>query len=335
MSQFRRDPFGAGWVIISPERGLQASDFGSAHSQSARCALCPGSEAELGGEIRASRPSASASLSPEWRYRVVSSPQASLRPDRAFSLSEHALGSSATSYGYQELIVEHPQHGLLMNEMPAEHVVELFKLYRERLAFLAQKPAIKHVQLSRSVGRQAGAAYEHPHAQVLAIPVGNRWIDEERAAAQAYFRARERCLFCDVVANELKDKERLVSSNDSFVAVTPYASRTPFELWILPRSHSACFPGLASNHLAPLVSLLQAVLKAMNRALNTPPHNMLLHTLITEDASYHWHLEILPRLTAQAGFDWSSGFYVNPTPPEDAARFLREALAMEMEGVGL
>lgn len=329
----RKDPFGPTWVIISPERGLRASDFGSAEHGTDRCPLCPGHEGELGTEIRTLRPTLSRPA--DWRVRVVR-PLTEFSETRAFEPSGSSLFTHAPSSGYLELVVEHPDHRMVLSKMPREHLVELLKVYRDRLEHLATRPGIRHVQITRNVGRAAGALYEHPHAQVLALPVANRWLTEERHAAGEHAAEAGSCLFCDVIAAEFGRKERVISYNSSFVALAPYASKTPFETWILPRQHDSAFSGLASNALPQLADLLQSVLRAMNSALDYPPYNMLVHTLPhSGDESYHWQIKILPRLTTQAGFDWGSGFYVNPTPPEDAVRFLREALALQEVGQGV
>ena len=329
MPQFRKDPFGPAWVIISPERGLEPSDFGSAGGAAATSPLSPGSEAR-GKELRALRPAESGALSPDWRVRVLEPYASLLEADKVFEPNPGDLFVAAASSGYQELVVDHPDARMSLDRMSAAHVVDLVKLYRERLELLAQRPGVRHVQLTRSVGRAAGAAYDHPHAQLLAVPVGNRWLDEEATAAQAYHVQHDRCLFCDVIAAELSGKERLVSYNEHFIALAPYASKTPFETWLLPRQHGSSFTALASNTVPHLVELLQNMVRAMNTALDRPPYNMILHTLPQAgDSRYHWHIELLPRLTKHSGFDWSSGFYVNPTPPEDAARFLRGALALQ------
>ncbi|MDZ7703055.1 MAG: galactose-1-phosphate uridylyltransferase [Trueperaceae bacterium] len=335
MSQFRKDPFGAAWVMISPERGLEPSDFGSvtrpvrsAASGEHDCILCPGHEQQTGSELRALRPSRSATDSPGWRARVIGHPAALLQ---AKAFTEHGTTPFvyAPSSGYQELIVEHPDHAMRLETMPRDHLGEVLRLYRDRLEHLASRPHVRHVQITRNVGRAAGAMFSHPHAQVLALPVDNRWVEEERQAAATYFARQRRCLFCEVITTELERRERVVSANATFVALTPYASRQPFETWIVPRQHSSGFGDLSSNNLADLAELLQSVIVAMNTALDHPPYNIVLHTLPSaREASYHWHFEILPRLTNQTGFDWGSGFYINPTPPEDAARFLRESLAL-------
>jgi len=329
MAQFRKDPFGPAWVIISPERGLEPSDFGSVSKVNAKMRLALGEDRRF-KEVRALRPIGSPSNAPDWRVRVVEVPSTLLEGAKPFTPSGGDLFVQAASSGYQEIVVEHPDPTMTLGRMPREHLTDVLKVYLERLAFLANKPNIRHIQLTRNVGKVAGAAYDHPHAQLLAVPVTNRWVDEEAAAAHSYHQAHGRCLFCDVVSSELQTKERLVSCNEHFVAVTPFASKTPFETWLFPRQHSSGFTSSASNTLPFLADLLQDVVSAMNTALDQPPYNLMLHTLPTEDDNrYHWHIELLPRLTNQAGFDWSSGFYVNPTPPEDAARFLKGALALQ------
>lgn len=329
MAQFRKDPFGSAWVIISPERGLEPSDFGSVSPANGNepCPLCPGFEHITGAEIMALGPGVAATGGADWRMRVIANPQAILQP-RAFSIAGDELFRQATGSGVQELIVEHREHRQL-DSMAHGHLIDLLKLYRDRLTLLTRQPEVKHVQLTRNVGKVAGAAFDHPHAQLLALPVGSRWIDEERAAADAYYSRHGRCLFCAVIEAELAERERIISSNEHFVALSPYAAKTPFETWLLPRQHASNLSHLTGDTLSYLADLLRGVLRAINIALNTPPYNMILHLIPSEDAGYHWHIEILPRLTAQAGFDWGSGFYTNPTPPEDAARFLREALAMQ------
>ncbi|MEX2534285.1 MAG: hypothetical protein WD273_01690 [Trueperaceae bacterium] len=327
MPLFRKDPFGHAWVLISPERGLQASDFGSVARERSESALSPGQDGGL-REIYALRPSAAQASGPDWRVRVVEHP-AALVQDRPAQFAGTPPFEHATSRGFQEIIVEHPDARERLETMPRDHVVEVLRVYRDRLALLAKREGIRHVQLSRSVGTAAGSLFEHPHAQVLAVPVTNRWLEEEVSVSRSHFEATGTCLFCGVLESELEQRDRLVTQNAHFVAIAPYASKCPFETWILPRRHSGTFMSEAGNLLPDLADILQSVLSSVRTALNDPPYNLVLHTLLTQDEAFHWHIEILPRLTYQSGFDWGSGFYVNPTPPEDAARFLREALALQ------
>jgi UDPglucose--hexose-1-phosphate uridylyltransferase len=332
MSSFRHDPFGEAWVLISPERGLQPSDFGSVARPGRDSPLAPGHEDALPGEIQALRPSSSRANAPDWRARVVPMPGSPFAA-RPFAEGRHGLFVSGPASGYHELIVEHPDPTMTLEAMPSDHIGAVLRLYRDRLAYLADRPDVRHVQLTRNVGVAAGATFEHPHAQALALPVTNRWVEEEAAAATAHHAREGSCLFCDVIAFEAERRERIVTSNDDFVALAPWASKSPFETWILPREHQSAFSSLASNRVAALAEILQTVLHAFGVALDRPPYNLIVHTRPSQrDTRYHWHIELLPRLTRQAGFDWGSGYYVNPTPPEDAARFLRQAAAIS--GVG-
>lgn len=332
MASFRRDPFGRAWVLMSPDRGLQPSDFGSVPEVGAPSPLVPGREAELPGEIQALRPSASSANAPDWRARVLPMPGSPFEARRARPGREGLYASVAAS-GRHELIVEHPDPAMSIDAMPRDHLAAVLRLYRDRVAFLSERPEVRHVQVTRAVGRAAGALYDHPHAQALALPVPNRWVEEEVSSGAAHHAATGRCVFCDAVTFELEQRERLVTSTADFVAITPWASKTPFETWILPREHQSGFASLASNLAPALGDALQTVLRALNHALDHPPYNLILHTLPRrDDPSYHWHIEVLPRLTRQGGYEWAGGYFVNPTPPEDATRFLRQALALSEVG---
>lgn len=341
MSLLRKDPFGPTWVLISPERGLRPSDFGSADEAGATASdggdgpspLAPGRETGLPPEIVALRPSGAATGGPEWRARVLPLPGSPFAA-RPFDLTHDGLLVSAPAVGAQELVVEHPDPSQRLETFGHDHLVDVLRLYRDRVAHHAAQPGVRHVQVSRNVGRAAGALYDHPYGQLLALPVANRWVEEEYEAAARHHTETGRCLFCDVLGQEFAARERVVTANEAFVAYSPFAAKTPFETWVLPRDHQSAFQELAGNRLSALAETLRTVIEALNAALDRPPYNLVLHTVpAAGDGRYHWHLELLPRLTRQAGFDWSVGAYVNPTPPEAAAHFLREAVAGIAAGV--
>ena len=152
---------------------------------------------------------------------------------------------------------------------------------------------------------------------------GQSAISNGKAAGDAQSRRIQE------LERELAERQRVVTQNDAYVAIAPFAAKTPFETWVLPRHHASSYAAVAANTLTALAELLQALVSAFNDALDAPPYNLMLHMVVEEGRpDYHWHIELLPRLTNQAGFDWGTGYFVNPTMPEDAARFLREALAM-------
>lgn len=330
MPLFRRDPFGRAWVLLSPERGLEASDFGSVPMPAPMSPLSPGGSAPVGAEIAAVRPATSSVDSPDWRMRALVHPagMVSTRPQPVDEGSE--LFTQLPALGYHELIVEHPDARERIETMNLSHLTEVLRFYRDRLEVAASRPGVKHVQVTRNVGRAAGALYEHPYGQLLAVPVTDRWVGEEKQVASEHYREHGACLFCNVLNHELKARERVVTENESFVAFAPFASKTPFETWILPRQHASSFAGVAANSLPHLADLLQVLVRGLVDALDNPPYNLTLHTDVEPGKpDFHWHIEILPRLTNQAGFDWGTGFFVNPTLPEDAVRFLREAVALQ------
>ncbi|MFA5595612.1 MAG: DUF4921 family protein [Trueperaceae bacterium] len=330
MPLFRRDPFGRAWVLLSPERGLEASDFGSVPMAPAMSPLSPGGGASVGAETAAVRPATSGVDSPDWRMRAL------VHPAGMVSARPHPVDEGSSFFtqlpalGYHELIVEHPDPRARLETMNPTHLTEVLRFYRDRLEVVASRPGVRHVQVSRNFGRAAGALYEHPYGQLLAVPVTDRWVGEEKQVAAEHYQAHGSCLFCDVLTEELALRERVVTENEAYVAFAPFASKTPFETWILPKQHASSYAGVAANSLPLLADILQVLVRGLGDALDNPPYNLTFHTDVKRGApDFHWHIEILPRLTNQAGFDWGTGFFVNPTLPEDAVRFLREAVALQ------
>src|SRR5207237_1120941 len=167
---------------------------------------------------------------------------------------------------------------------------------------------------------------EHSQSQLIALPIVPREMSEELEGARKHHQQKERCVFCDVIRQELKDGSRLIAESSDFVAIAPYAPRFPFETWLLPKRHGARFEDAPRQEYESLARLLKPVLMRIDRALETPPYNLIVHTSPFSDESeeiYHWHIEVMPKLTRTAGFEWGTGFYINPTSPEEATRVLR------------
>jgi UDPglucose--hexose-1-phosphate uridylyltransferase len=145
--------------------------------------------------------------------------------------------------------------------------------------------------------------------------------------AEDYFEMKGRCIYCDIVSQEINQKVRVVEENQDFIAITPYASRFPFEMMVLPKRHDSDFEAMSREMVGRLSSLVRSVLRRLNSVLDRPPYNFLIHNSplkTNKMQTYHWHIEIMPKLTMTAGFEWGTGFYINPTPPELAAAYLRE-----------
>jgi UDPglucose--hexose-1-phosphate uridylyltransferase len=191
---------------------------------------------------------------------------------------------------------------------------------------LQQDQRFKYVMIFKNHGAAAGASLAHTHSQLIALPVVPSVVAEELQGARDYFRFKERCVFCDIVQQEMGERKRMVYQNDSFVVIEPYAPKFPFETWVLPRRHRASFADSRHDY-ALLANAIKVALHKLHVALDDPPYNFILHTAPLHEGNrtdYHWHIEIMPTLSKVAGFEWGSGFYVNPTPPEEAARFLSD-----------
>ena len=180
----------------------------------------------------------------------------------------------------------------------------------------------------KTKARRRGRRLEHSHSQLIALPIVPKRVREEIDGAKQYYQYKERCVFCDIIRQELNSGTRIVSENRDFVALEPFTPRFPFETWIMPKNHDSCFEDAKSHEFASLAEILQGTLRRIDKILNMPPYNYIVHTSPFREPDndyYHWHIEIMPKLTKVAGFEWGSGFYINPTAPEEAAKFLREA----------
>lgn len=330
MPELRKDPITGGWVIIAVERGKRPSDFTSPPVQRKRggfCPFCPGNEYTTPEEIMAFRPQASQSQPSGWTLRVM--------PNKFPALQIHGLPEKAgegmfdkmNGIGAHEVIVETPDHQLSLATMPLKSVEDVLWAYYQRLTDLKKDLRFKYVVIFKNEGETAGASLEHSHSQLIALPIVPKLVKEELDASRNYFEFKERCIYCDVIKQELEDGKRVIYENSDYVALAPFAPRSPFETWILPKKHASSF-GPANNSFVNLAHILQTVLKQMDRILDMPPYNFIVHISPFKDETneyFHWHIELMPKLVKIAGFEWATGFYINPTPPEEAAKFMREA----------
>ena len=200
--------------------------------------------------------------------------------------------------------------------------------FRDRILDLKKDRRFKYILLFKNHGEAAGASLEHSHSQLIALPILPIYVVEELQGAKQYYIYKERCVFCDTIRQEIESGIRVVAENEDFLTLAPYAPRFPFETWILPKRHESAFENSSSQMFENLAKALKLLLMKADRVLDNPPYNLVIHTSPAQDPTneyYHWHIEFMPKLTKTAGFEWGTGFYINPTPPEEAAKFLREA----------
>jgi UDPglucose--hexose-1-phosphate uridylyltransferase len=322
MSELRKDPVTGRWVIISTERGRRPSDFvlEKTKPKGGFCPFCLGNEDKTPPEILAFRQEGSQPNGAGWRLRVVSNKFPALRVEGDLNREGVGLYDKMGGIGAHEVIIETPNHDETLSLLSAREMEEVLWAYRARIVDLRRDQRLRYPMIFKNHGEAAGATLEHPHSQLIALPIVPHLVMEEMAGAKDYYQYKERCIFW----------ERVILENAEFIVVSPFASFSPFESWILPKRHTSFFEASYVHEIQSLGAIFSETLKRLKRALNFPPYNFTLHTTPFKEENldyYHWHFEIIPKLTKFAGFEWGSGFFINPTPPEEAAKFLREMAA--------
>ncbi len=330
MPELRKDPIGRRWVIIATERAARPTDFRHEPVEPNdidKCPFCEGREAQTPPEIFALRKPGAAPNTPGWRVRVVSNKYPALRIEGHTDRSHTGMFTRMDGVGAHEVIIETTEHHSHLGLLPVDHVADVIRAYLHRYRDLKNDPRFEYALLFRNHGRSAGASLSHPHSQLIALPVVPKRASEELDAAERYFGKQGECIYCAMLAQETATGERIVWEDEHFVVVMPYASRFPFETCILPKVHQADFGAMPVGLEMPLARTVRETLYRLYACLSNPPYNFIVHSIpYREEAqhAYHWHLEIIPRLTQVAGFEWGTSFYINTVIPEDAARFLRE-----------
>jgi UDPglucose--hexose-1-phosphate uridylyltransferase len=328
MSELRKDPLCERWVIISTERGRRPTDFKIEKAKRKRgfCPFDPGNENYVPPEIYAVRKVESVPNDSNWELRVVPNKFPALGIEGGLGKRGIGMYDMMNGIGAHEVIIETPNHDETIDIMPFYRVKNIVTAYKERIADLHKDKRMKYVLVFKNFGVLAGASLEHSHSQLISLPILPKRVSENIKGAEMYYDYRGRCAICDMLQQELYSQERIVEENDSFVSLCPFASRFPFEMQIIPRGHQTHYEQQNEKTYNDFASILKSAIKKLAKALDNPPYNFVLQNApFTKkcDDYYHWFLEIMPRLTRIAGFEWGSGFYINPTPPEEATKFLK------------
>ncbi|SHH33240.1 galactose-1-phosphate uridylyltransferase [Thermosipho atlanticus] len=329
MPEYRKDPVVKRWVIIATERAKRPHDF-TVPKDKNKSGFCPfdyGNEHTTPPEVLAFRPEDTEPNTPGWWVRVVPNKFPAVDPELEIQKYGHGMYDAMTGFGYHEVIIETPDHNSTFALLDDKQATEVVWAYVKRFNAIAKDQRIKYILIFRNHGIMGGASLSHPHSQIIAIPSVPKRVLEELNGAKDYFDYKERCVFCDMISQETIENKRIVEENEAFIAFAPYASRFPFEVWIVPKVHSHNFGSIDENEISEFAKILRNILYRIYKVLDNPPYNFVIHTSPTYEEGkiyYHWHVEIMPRLTRVAGFEWGSGFYINPVPPEDAAKYLKE-----------
>ena len=331
MPELRKDPVTGRWVIISTERQKRPNTFQVQPAEALgrdHCPFCAGRESLTPPEVLAYRHNGSSPNGPGWDLRVVPNKFPALKVEGGLEREGEGMFDRMNGVGAHEVIIETPDHEKTLASMSEAEIERVLYAFRDRIQDLKRDRRFRYILIFKNHGAAAGATLEHTHSQLIALPIVPDFVREEIDGARRHFTAKERCVFCDIIRQEVSAGTRVILESADLVALAPYAPRFPFETWLLPRHHSSRFEEAPRHEYDGLARALKSVLMRMDRTLERPAYNLIVHTSPFTDETadyYHWHIEVIPKLTKIAGFEWGTGFYINPTAPEEAARVLRDA----------
>jgi len=338
-SQLRKDHISGRWVIIASERSKRPDDFRPAQAEkkenpSGFCPFCLGNETKTPPEVFSLRKKGSKPDEPGWSVRVVPNKFPALTRGEPPQRLVQGLFESMDGVGVHEVIIETPEHEREWSDLSLMHLRDVLWTCQQRVRSIETESQYQYIQVFKNKGKEAGASLSHPHSQIVATPIIPKRVKEEIWSSDRYFRRAKECLLCRTYQEETKARERIVRVNSHFAVIAPFASRSPFEMRIHPLRHTPFFSQVSDEELLALADILLAVLGKLKAILSDPPFNVILHqgpppglgrkTWANILNIFHWHLEIIPVLTRLAGFEWGTGFYINPVSPESATSYLKE-----------
>jgi len=326
MNELRRDPITGRWIIVLLGKIPTVTDFKvEPYTKNAeKCPFCWGNEAQTPPEIIAHRKSGPPN-SPGWTTRVVPNKFPALRIEGALNKEGMGVFDVMNGVGAHEVIIDTPEHYKDFADLTSSEAEEVVWAYVARSLDLRGDKRFKYILIFKNFGKVAGASLEHPHSQLIALPIVPKRVLEEIEGAAKYYEYKERCVFCDMLREEIEEKDRIIYEDANCIGFCPYVSRFPYEVWILPKKHNSDFAGIPRDCVPNFARAMRDCLARIKALLQDPPYNFIIHTSPInghERNDYHWHVEIMPKLAKVAGFEWGSGFYINPVPPHIAAKNL-------------
>jgi len=330
MSELRRDPIVGRWVIVDTDHPNKPEDFEhEPHNwKGGICPFCYGNEAMTPPEIEAIRDPHTSPNTSGWQVRVVSNKFPALQIEGELDRRGIGIYDMSNGVGAHEVVIESPYHHKDIPDLLNNEIENVITMLCRRCLDLIKDKRFKYILVFKNYGPSAGASLEHPHVQIVALPMVPKNALEQIKGAHNYFKYRERCVFCDILRQEMEEKARIVLENKYFLSFCPFVCRFPFEIWIIPKKHNARFCHMPAEEIPALASILKDSVTKVKKVFPDVAYNFMIHSSPVngdENAEgYHWHIEFMPKLTRVAGFEWGSGFYLVSTPPELAAKYLRE-----------
>lgn len=326
MPELRQNIITGDWVVIAPERAKRPQDFVIPKSvevaDEANCPFCVDSEGYKQNEkVRMAATEHIYVVENRYPAFIENETKKCVRsfyPEKGFYRARPSVGD------HEVVIIK--DHATSLPKFSKPLATEMLEVIRQRYVWMAEHEKVVSIMPIYNHGAEAGASINHPHAQIFASGIISNLVGQEMDGAEKYFGINGACVFCDMIAHELKEKTRIIYENSQFIAVEFFASRFPFETWILPKKHESQFEKISENGMKELGSAMMEALYKIDKTLSNPPLNFYIHTLPTileQSASYHWHLEIVPRVSTFGGFELGSEVVINVMAPEEAADYLR------------
>lgn len=342
MAEMRFDPIKRKWTVIAQERGGRRDGFivkgGEGAQHGSACPFCNMDDGKALPPIfkinsKADQSKAALVVTPN-KYPVM-------RVEGELKHFGDGVHESISGIGAHEIVIDSPRHGLKLCEYTEEELFNLFFAFKVRVADLIKDVRFRYFAAFKNIGFEAGELINHPHAQIMAAPAVPSHIENMIMHADTYYKEKERCIFCDIIADERKNKSRVVLENYEYVALCPYASEYPFEVAIYPKKHEPFYSNSNENSIMQLADIVREIFSRMSVLLDCPAVNIALRLTPPKSGrpdlkgylehiehSYHWHLELRPVITLRSGSEWGSGLTVNPLKPEEAAAYLREVASL-------
>lgn len=341
-NEVRKDYLLNRWVVIATERGRRPTDFAKKTREQAKtsvCPMCPGNEHMTPPAILVYLKSGKGIKKikdkddprhKNWLIRCVPNLYPAFAPPKENLTTKQIMKNNnlAVAAGHHEVLIESPSHDNHPADAKIPQLTHVINAYIDRLHEISKKPYVQYVSIFRNHGLEAGASLSHAHSQIIATPFIPKILKEEFDASRKFWKQNRKCVFCNIIEKE-RSGPRLILDNRKFIAFAPYASVNPMEFWIFPKKHKTTLIGMPQDEVKALAETLKTCLKGLKELVNDPPYNYGFHLAINKDACnhYHWHLEVYPRLAIWAGFEKSTGMYINTVTPEVAAESLRKTIS--------
>ncbi len=340
-NEMRKDYLLNRWVVIATKRKRRPTDFVKKAEKTKldTCPLCPSNEHMTPPAVLVYLPSKNGIKKEKdhnslrhknWLIRCVPNLYPAFTPPQEEVGEQVPEGFIAErAVGHHEVLIESPRHDEHPGVARVSQLIHVVNAYIDRMNELCKNKYVKYVSIFRNHRLEAGASLSHAHTQIITTPSIPRIVKEELKTSKEVWRKDEECAFCEILVRE-KEGPRFIWENRDFIAFAPWASVHPFEFWIFPKEHQRCLLDLSKANVDHLAGALRTCLGGLNSLLEDPPYNFGFHQ-ITDEAGdyYHWHLEVYPKLAIWAGFEKSTGTFINIVSPEDAAENLRKAVSKE------